>query len=341
MSKKKSKKIIAKILVLTGISVVAIVVVIGAAFLSYGLAMGGGREMAPSGPVIGGNSGTGSLGESSSDSDGGLPDIHILVLGFDNYSLADVIFAVLFNGETGAIDAISIPRDTQTQLSEEQRNRWREMGSVPPDNPFRVNELPNRTGPAWGGTAGNNNRLPLMKNYLEPIFGITFDYYITINLRGFRNIVDAIDGVETYIAQRMFYDEPGTDFVINIWPGYQRLTGAQAEQVVRYRGGLGDDLFRIRSQQNLMRDFFAQLLTFEALMNAPLTLALEFMNHVNTDIATARLQHYINRDILNILDAENINFHIIPGEIREIAPHVHRFFIDIAQTQELVREIRD
>ncbi|MDR2166396.1 MAG: LCP family protein [Clostridiales bacterium] len=333
------KKPLVKILTLSALAVVGVLVVVVAALLSYNFAMHGSISRAPTGEIVSGGGGGGGGASSGPGQSQSLPNLNVLLLGFDNYGLSDTMLVVHFNGERGSIDAISIPRDTQIQLTEEQARIWREMGSAPSTGPFRINELPNRTGNLWGGTAGNANRLPLMKSFLEPVFGIEFDYYVTMNLAGFRNIVDAIDGLYVYVERDLHYVQAVTGWTINLRRGYQRLDGRQAEQLVRARNVPGDDFFRMGTAQNVMRAFFVQVLDMDALMSNPLALARTFLEHVNTDIGIRSIESYLRQGILDVLDAENVNFHMIPGEMRPISPTTHRYFIDIAETQEKMRNI--
>jgi LCP family protein required for cell wall assembly len=97
------------------------------------------------------------------------------------------------------------------------------------------------------------------KGTLETIRKLTdlpINYLITVNFRGFRQLVDALGGVWIDVDRRYFNDQGG-DFgyaTINLFPGYQRLGGYQALDFVRYRH-TDSDLARIARQQLFVRAF--------------------------------------------------------------------------------------
>ncbi len=52
----------------------------------------------------------------------------------------------------------------------------------------------------------------------------------TIDVGGFKEVVDAVGGVEFYVPQRMYYPDPLQDLYIDLQEGLQLLDG-QAEQL--------------------------------------------------------------------------------------------------------------
>src|SRR5262249_53941625 len=85
---------------------------------------------------------------------------------------------------------------------------------------------------------------------------------ITVNFRGFRQIVDKLGGVWLDIDRRYYNHNDGrlsTDFAdINLQPGYQRLNGANALSFVRFRH-TDDDYHRLARQQQFVRAFKEQI----------------------------------------------------------------------------------
>ena len=95
---------------------------------------------------------------------------------------------------------------------------------------------------------------------VRKLTGLPINYLITVNFRGFRQLVDAIGGIWMDVDRRYFNDRGG-DFgyaTINLFPGYQKLGGYQALDFVRYRH-TDSDLYRVARQQLFVRAFKDQI----------------------------------------------------------------------------------
>ncbi len=51
---------------------------------------------------------------------------------------------------------------------------------------------------------------------LEELLGIHIDNYVKVTTEGFRNIVDAIGGVDVEVPQAMHYEDPAQDLYIHL-----------------------------------------------------------------------------------------------------------------------------
>jgi LCP family protein required for cell wall assembly len=89
---------------------------------------------------------------------------------------------------------------------------------------------------------------------VRSLTGLPINYIITVNFRGFRQLVDRLGGVWLDVDRRYFNDVSGpTGYAtINLHPGYQLLNGYQALDYVRYRH-TDSDLFRVARQQLFVR----------------------------------------------------------------------------------------
>jgi LCP family protein required for cell wall assembly len=85
---------------------------------------------------------------------------------------------------------------------------------------------------------------------VKALTGLPINYLVTVNFRGFRQIVDRLGGVWMDVDRRYFNDRGGpTGYAtINLQPGYQLLTGQQALDFVRFRH-TDSDLYRVARQQ--------------------------------------------------------------------------------------------
>jgi LCP family protein required for cell wall assembly len=97
---------------------------------------------------------------------------------------------------------------------------------------------------------------------VKHLTGLPVNYLITVNFHGFKQIVDRIGGVWIDVDRRYFNKNVGTTYTnfadINLWPGYQKLNGAQALDYVRFRH-TDSDLFRIARQQQFVKGMKLQV----------------------------------------------------------------------------------
>jgi LCP family protein required for cell wall assembly len=169
-----------------------------------------------------------------------------LVVGYDRRagegkgteSRSDTIMLVRADPETKSISLLSFPRDLFVQIH------------CPGKAPFgaRINSAY-----AACGTKGTLETV-------RKLTGVPVNYLITVNFRGFRQLVDATGGIWLDVDRRYFNDRGG-DFgyaTINLFPGYQKLGGYQALDFVRYRH-TDSDLYRVARQQMFVRAFKDQI----------------------------------------------------------------------------------
>jgi LCP family protein required for cell wall assembly len=87
---------------------------------------------------------------------------------------------------------------------------------------------------------------------VQDSFGIPIDNFIVINLRGVRDLVDAIGGIDIYVEKPMHYTDNTAKLFINFEPGQYHLDGKQAEAFLRFRHDQLGDIGRIRRQQQFV-----------------------------------------------------------------------------------------
>jgi LCP family protein required for cell wall assembly len=84
--------------------------------------------------------------------------------------------------------------------------------------------------------------------------GIPIHHFIDVNFLGFIRIVDTLGGVYIDVDQR-YYNPPGTGWAaIDLYPGYQLMTGRQALQFVRFRHDGRGDFGRMLRQQVFLHE---------------------------------------------------------------------------------------
>jgi len=90
---------------------------------------------------------------------------------------------------------------------------------------------------------------------VRQLTGVPINYYITVDFRGFIDIVDKLGGVYMDVDRRYFNDnsQGGESYsAINLRPGYQRLGGQNALAFVRYRH-TDNDFYRNARQQEFVK----------------------------------------------------------------------------------------
>ncbi|WP_026886244.1 LCP family protein [Clostridium beijerinckii] len=168
--------------------------------------------------------------------------VNILLLGMDvgdpkqveNQSIkrTDTIIVANYNPQTKSIRIVSVPRDTLISVN---------------DRNVKINSAY-----AIGG-------YPKIKSEVENLLNININYIVKVDYNAFREIIDAIGGIEMKIDRNMIYDDEGQNLHINFKAGETvTLDGKKAEEFFRWRknndgSGLANgDLDRIENQQKFI-----------------------------------------------------------------------------------------
>ena len=97
---------------------------------------------------------------------------------------------------------------------------------------------------------------------VQKLTGLSINYLITVNFRGFIQVVDRVGGVWVDVDRRYYNRNVGTAATnyanIDLRPGYQRLKGRDALSYVRYRH-TDSDLFRLARQQQFVKSLKQQI----------------------------------------------------------------------------------
>lgn len=130
---------------------------------------------------------------------------------------------------------ISIPRDTLV----DRPTCWAEDGS----------EIPGAQDAMWNEAFSVGGPACTIQQF-EQVSGVRIDNYVVIDFSGFKEMVDALDGVEVCIPEEIYDPE----HKITLEPGTRELGGEEALSYVRVRYSVSDgtDPQRIRRQQAFM-----------------------------------------------------------------------------------------
>ena len=95
---------------------------------------------------------------------------------------------------------------------------------------------------------------------IRALTGIPINYFVTVNFRGFLQLVNNLGGVWVDVDHRYFCNESNCPGVasIDLQPGYQRLRAYDALAFVRYRH-FDTDLYRVARQQLFLKALKQQI----------------------------------------------------------------------------------
>jgi LCP family protein required for cell wall assembly len=173
-----------------------------------------------------------------------------LVIGYDKRMgkeadlkpLSDTIMLLRADPSADSISMLSFPRDLYVEVHCPRKPTF--LG--------RINQAYAECGPT--GTIDT----------VRALTGLPINYLITVNFRGFKQVINGLGGVWIDVDRRYFNDNSGritgvnTFATIDLQPGYQRLNGADALDFVRYRH-TDTDFHRIARQQQFVKSFKAQV----------------------------------------------------------------------------------
>lgn len=170
---------------------------------------------------------------------------------------ADAIMVVTYDVPNQKVGMVSIPRDTLVN----EKNPKINSSMVP----------------------GIDN----LERVVSELVGFPLDFYVTLDLDAFIEIVDAVGGVEFNVPVEMYYDDPAQDLHIHYQPGVQHLNGQQAMEVCRFRhnaDGTGyplGDVQRAQTTQQMMLTVAKKVMSVDSLVNIN-----EFIDIVERNIET-------------------------------------------------------
>lgn len=134
-----------------------------------------------------------------------------------------------------------------------------------------------------------------LRRVVSTLLGIPIDYYVTVDIDGFKALVDAVGGVDFDIPVHMSYDDPTQDLHIHFEPGVTHLDGQAAMEVARCRknsDGKGKnviydaypdaDIGRTRTQQALLQALAKKIMRNPQKLPQYLDI---FSTYVDTDLS--------------------------------------------------------
>ena len=100
----------------------------------------------------------------------------------------------------------------------------------------------------------------MMCQKVTELTGVPINYYVTIDMAAFKEIIDLIGGVEYTVPFDMVHPDLNQDYDINLAAGTRVLTGDEALQFVRFRSTSENDFGRVNRQKDFLVATMKQVL---------------------------------------------------------------------------------
>ncbi len=261
-------------------------------------------------------------------------NLNVAVMGTDKEGMrTDVLFVVHFDSKTGKLGVLSVPRDTRVKITNEMYDYLRENNKyIPTGRVCKINEVHSYS--YNKNDLKKRNELSVLQ--LEELLGISIDNYVKVSIEGFRNIVDAIGGVEVDVPENMDYDDPVQDLHIHVKRGVQLLDGEHAEMLVRYRSYAQGDVARVQVQQLFLKEFGKKVTSTDTIIKNLPSLINTLYKDIDTDFTLSDCLKYAN--YISDVDMGKVEMETLPGN-GEYVGNVSYFLADEEEIPNAVRRI--
>lgn len=233
-----------------------------------------------------------------------------LIAGIDAFSNnTDVLMLASLDTKNGKIEIVQIPRDTYINKAVGG------YASLTRVNAIFAAEYNRQVNNGISARTAQTVAMQDLANRLSEALCVNIDEYVLINTRGFRNVIDAVGGIDYHVPRDMFYEDPAQDLYINLSEGYQHLDGAQCEQLIRYRSGYATgDIGRVEMRGDFMVEVFRQIknkIGLESMLTLIRDKAL--LQTVRTSMSLMDMLAYVR--MVYLLDDEAVHVRTIAGSV--------------------------
>ena len=225
--------------------------------------------------------------------------VNILLLGRGGYEndapyLTDSIMAVSIDPVSNRVMLASIPRDlvVKMNLQSPSNRTWANKVNAAYEVPY-TNIIccvaKQYTGRDGGGHAAEHE--------VSKITGPTFDMYIAVDFSAFRDMVNALGGVDVCLTTNLddstYPDYHGGYHPIHFKAGCQHLNGEQALEIARSRHAVqaaqSSDFGRARRQQDIMEAIKKKTTSVNGFSKAP-ALLNALQQNITTDMSLSDMK---------------------------------------------------
>ena len=251
-----------------------------------------------------------------------LETLRILIMG-ESTGMSDTIIVCYYSPKTQNVSMLSIPRDTYVKNENYKYSAYNKINSL-----YSGGKTPEKTVQA-----------------VNEITGLDIDYYILVDTEALIKLVDLIERVYFDVPIDMDYDD-GQDLHIHLKKGYQKLTGEQVEQVVRFRHNndgtsyppdYGDeDYGRMKTQRNIIMEIAKQTIKLKNITEIKNILNImkeEVKTNVNFNSIIDYVPYAVNVDMSTIKTSQ------LPGVSENRGGYGWFFYYDEKETKKIVDEL--
>ena len=249
--------------------------------------------------------------------------LRILIMG-ESTGMSDTIIACSYNPRTQNVSMLSIPRDTYVANGNYKYSAYNKINSL-----YSGGKTPEKTVQA-----------------VNEITGLDINYYILVDTEALVKLVNLIGGVYFDVPTDMNYDDDGQDLHIHLTKGYQKLTGEQVEQVVRFRHNndgtsyppeYGDeDYGRMKTQRNIIIEIAKQTIKLKNITEIKNILNI-MKEDVKTNVNFNSIIDYVPYAVK--VDMSTIKTLQLPGVSENRGGYGWFFYHDEEETEKLVDEL--
>ncbi len=238
--------------------------------------------------------------------------VNIVLMGVDEVRTADqsepddllagrtdTLLLARINPEAGKLSLLSIPRDTRVE--------------IPGQGMAKINHA-NLVG-------GPQSVAETIQANLGPV---PIDRYVRVGTGAFKELVDLVGGVQIYVPKRMVYTDHTQGLYIDLQPGWQTLTGDQAEQFARFRGDAQGDIGRVQRQQMLLKALRERLTSPRNIPRLPQIIRV-MLRYVDTNLS---LEEVLALATFSLeLDSDSLQMVMLPGRFSETGEYNASYWI--------------
>jgi len=261
---------------------------------------------------------------------------NILLLGADSGSdrfglRPDSVNLVSIDADTGVPVMVSLPRNLQNVPFPEDSP----MRSVYPygfncGSECLLNAV--HTAAANRKDLYPNSKDPGLDATLEAVEGVTglkVNYYVLVNMKGFKSLVDAVGGVTMDIKEPIAkFGKDDAWKQVYIQPGRRKLNGDEALWYGRSRVQ-SDDYTRMGRQKCLMQAMLKQLSPEQVVLNAG-KIASSSAEMLSTDIPASELGAFGDL-ALKAKNQKIATLSVVPPEYSTVTPNFEQIRADVAK----------
>ncbi|MDJ1185428.1 LCP family protein [Roseofilum casamattae] len=217
--------------------------------------------------------------------------MHLLVMGVDRGSnpnfkgRSDTLLLLRIDPKTNSLNLLSIPRDTRVNVTN--------FGTR------KINEL--------NFLGGAENTIAAVETLLD---GIAIDRYLLIQNGALTELVDLLGGLEIFVEQPMSYVDYAQNLKIELLPGWQTLSGQQAEDFVRFRGNALGDIGRIQRQQYLLKALHQRLQNPTVISRLPEAIRI-MEQYIDTNLTEEEMRALVGFSLQT--ESKNFRMVMLPG----------------------------